>query len=220
MKMKWFWLISLCNIAFGSYCQLPEGFVDISEVNANIRVDLRYYSTDNFIGDTINGYNADQLFLTKAAALALSKVQTTFEKQQLGLKIFDAYRPQRAVDHFVRWCQIAEDTLMKAQYYPNIAKNQLINKGYIASKSGHSRGSTVDLTVIDLTTGKELDMGGQWDFFGKISHHADSSITTEQRMNRNLLKEHMLDAGFRAYKYEWWHYTLNGEPFKDQYFDF
>ncbi len=138
----------------------------------------------------------------------------------MGLKLFDAYRPQQAVNHFVRWAKVLNDTLMKQSYYPDVPKSELFKRGYIASKSGHSRGSTVDLTLIDLDTGNELDMGSPYDFFGVQSHPFYKKITDKQRKNRMLLRRVMLKNGFKPYENEWWHFTLRDEPFPNQYFDF
>lgn len=196
-------------------------FVYVASVVKGIQYDMRYAGSYNFIGRPIDGYakNAEPI-LTRLAATALQKVQLELNKQNLGLKIFDAYRPQSAVDHFVRWAAEAGDTLNRRKFYPAIPKNKLFKLGYIASRSGHSRGSTVDLTIIDLNTGKELDMGGSYDFFGPRSHHNFTGLTETQKSNRLLLLTTMGKNGFRPYAEEWWHYTLNAEPFPDKYFNF
>jgi D-alanyl-D-alanine dipeptidase len=200
--------------------QLPDGFVYLSDIAPSIRQEVRYAGTDNFIGKPIDGYESETIILTKEAGAALVKVQAELRKANLSLKVYDAYRPQRAVDHFVRWAQVESDTTMKTQYYPAVPKNQLFKLGFIASKSGHTRGSTVDLTMIDLKTGEECDMGGPYDFFGSLSHHDYDDLSTEQRSNRVFLKSIMSQHGFKAYAKEWWHYTLRGEPYPDTYFDF
>lgn len=206
---------------FGSYAQSkPDSFVYLNEIEPSIKMDLRYFSNDNFIGKPIDGYEKSVIIVTKETAIALQKVQKELQKKGLGLKIFDAYRPQRAVNHFVRWAKVLNDTLMKSTYYPDVPKSELFKQGYIASKSGHSRGSTVDLTLVDIKTGKELDMGSGYDFFGVQSHPFYKNLNKEQRKNRMLLRREMLKNGFKPYENEWWHFTLRIEPFPNQYFDF
>ena len=198
----------------------PEDFVYLLDLEPSIKIELRYFSNNNFIGQPIDGYHRSTIIVSKPTALALQKVQNDLEKKGLGLKIFDAYRPQQAVNHFVRWAKVLNDTLMKQSYYPDVPKSELFKRGYIASKSGHSRGSTVDLTLIDLDTGNELDMGSPYDFFGVQSHPFYKKITDKQRKNRMLLRRLMLKNGFKPYENEWWHFTLRDEPFPNQYFDF
>jgi D-alanyl-D-alanine dipeptidase len=199
---------------------LPEGFVYLDEVNTDAVLEVRYYSTDNFVGSRVDGYLAPRVVLTREAAQALAEVAEEFRQQGLVLKIFDGYRPQRAVDHFVRWAADLDDQKMKDKYYPNVAKEDLFRLNYIAEKSSHSRGSTVDLTLVDRQTGEELDMGSGFDFFGEISHHDSPLVTEQQLQNRNLLRDAMVRHGFVPYPEEWWHYTLADEPYPDQYFDF
>jgi len=198
----------------------PEDFVYLLDLEPSIKIELRYFSNNNFIGQPIDGYHRSTIIVSKPTALALQKVQNDLEKKGLGLKIFDAYRPQQAVNHFVRWAKVLNDTLMKQSYYPDVPKSELFKRGYIASKSGHSRGSTVDLTLIDLDTGNELNMGSPYDFFGVQSHPFYKKITDKQRKNRMLLRRVMLKNGFKPYENEWWHFTLRDEPFPNQYFDF
>ena len=198
----------------------PADFVYLLDLEPSIKIELRYFSNNNFIGQPIDGYHRSTIIVSQPTAIALQKVQNALEKKGLGLKIFDAYRPQRAVNHFVRWAKVLNDTLMKQSYYPDVPKSELFKRGYIASKSGHSRGSTVDLTLIDLDTGNELDMGSPYDFFGVQSHPFYKKITDEQRKNRMLLRRVMLKNGFKPYENEWWHFTLRNEPFPNQYFDF
>lgn len=207
------WLLS-------SQQQKPAEFVLVSKQIPSLKIELRYYSTNNFIGDTIDGYRANKLFLTQKATDQLKKVQDHLNKQGYGLKVFDGYRPQLAVDHFVRWARDFNDTLQKADYYPEVLKQHLFKEGYIASKSGHSRGSTVDLTIINLSSNEELDMGSPFDFFGPISGLDNQNLSDEQKANRTLLKETMNRFGFRSYNKEWWHFTVRDEPFTDQYFNF
>ena len=218
-------LIILLSLVFGFVLnqtpnQLPEGFVYVDTIIPDIDTDLRYYSNRNFVGDTIDGYNANRLILTKVTALQLKLVQDDLQQQNLCLKVFDGYRPQRAVNHFVRWAKVLNDTINKAIYYPDVAKRNLFKEEYIASRSGHSRGSTVDLTITDGETGEPLDMGSAFDFFGQQSWVNYQGITTEQKSNRQLLQTVMAKYGFRNYSKEWWHFTLRNEPFPKTYFDF
>ena len=198
----------------------PDDFVYLLDLEPSIKIELRYFSNNNFIGQPIDGYHRSTIIVSKPTAIALQKVQNDLEQKGLGLKIFDAYRPQQAVNHFVRWAKVLNDTLMKQSYYPDVPKSELFKRGYIASKSGHSRGSTVDLMLIDLDTGNELDMGSPYDFFGVQSHPFYKKITDKQRKNRMLLRRVMLKNGFKPYENEWWHFTLRDEPFPNQYFDF
>lgn len=195
-------------------------FVNLQEVIPGIAMDLRYYSNDNFMGIKVDGYKKAEIIVTKEAAKGLSKAQEELKAIGLGLKVYDAYRPQKAVDHFIRWAKVPSDTLTKQKYYPDISKDRLFELGYIAEKSGHTRGSTLDLTIIDLETGSELDMGSPWDFFGEISHHDSYLVSDEATYNRNILRDVMVRNGFKPYSNEWWHYTLVEEPFTDTYFDF
>lgn len=203
--------------------KLPSGFVYLDEAVLDIRLDMRYAGHNNFIGHPIDGYLKPRCIITQAAAKALGKVQKELQGFSLGLKVFDAYRPQTAVNHFVRWSRDANDTKMKADYYPSVAKPDLISQGYIAARSGHSRGSTVDLTLVGIDKNGqavELDMGSPYDFFGPISWVADTTITRAQRAHRMLLQLVMKKHGFNPYPQEWWHFTLIDEPFPDTYFDF
>ena len=200
--------------------KLPEGFVYINEKIPGVVYDIRYAGNNNFIGRPVIGYSAEQAILSEPAAEALSRVEEELIQKDYILKIFDAYRPQRAVNHFIKWARDEDDTLMKSEFYPEVAKSNLFQLGYIASKSGHSRGSTVDLTLVDANSCKEVDMGSTYDFFGEISHHETRQITEEQKKNRQLLKKVMQKYGFRPYPEEWWHYTYTPETYPDTYFDF
>ena len=195
-------------------------FVLLSEAVPDAILEIRYYSTYNFIGDRIDGYEEPVALLTKEAAAALKDVSDELVEKGYRLKIYDAYRPQMAVDHFMRWAQDAEDARMKQYFYPDLEKNTLFPQGYIAEYSGHSRGSTVDLTLFDMTTEKEVDMGGTFDFFGELSHPDYRGITEEQYANRMILREAMLAHGFKPIGTEWWHFTLADEPYPDTYFTF
>ena len=202
------------------YCtEIPEGFVYIKDIVTNIKIDLKYYTKHNFVGKKIIGYNSPVAISTKETALALKEIQKDLKHFNYGLKIFDSYRPQQAVDHFVRWAK-NNNRKMKSSHYPNVKKINLFKEGYIASKSGHTRGSTVDLTIIDLNNGKELDMGTIYDYFGKESCIEYTGLTVHQRKNRLLLQSVMNKYGFKSLKEEWWHFTLSNEPFPNKYFNF
>tara|TARA_R110002073_G_scaffold15953_2_gene62110 strand:+ start:39023 stop:39688 length:666 start_codon:yes stop_codon:yes gene_type:complete len=218
--MKKLLLFSFVFITLSCSSQLPKGFTYLVDIDTTIQSELRYITHNNFIGKPINGYLRNTLIVSTPTANALKKVQRKLANFGLSLKIFDAYRPQQSVDHFVQWAKVLNDTLMKKQYYPNVAKKDLFKLDYIASKSGHTRGSTVDLTIIDIKTGKELDMGSSYDFFGESSHPFYPDITKEQRSNRFLLRNLMLEVGFKPYAKEWWHFTLKNEPFPKTYFNF
>ena len=195
-------------------------FVILSEEIPDVILEIRYYSTYNFVGDRINGYEQPIALITKEAADALKKVSDELIEKGYRLKIYDAYRPQKAVTHFVNWGKDLSDTKMKKYFYPELEKSVLFEQEYIAEHSGHSRGSTVDLTLFDMTTEKEVDMGGTFDYFGELSHPDYKNITTEQYANRMLLRETMMKHGFKPLAEEWWHFTLADEPFPDVYFTF
>ncbi len=214
------WILALCSYDVRAQ---PPGFVNIKEHIPDVVVELKYYSNDNFIGDTIDGYFSNKGFITFEAAKALVNIQKDLKKEGIGLKLFDAYRPQSAVNHFIRWAGDHSDTLMKRTFYPEVDKASLFEKGYISRRSGHSRGSTVDLTIIYLTgpkKGQELDMGTPFDFFGRESWSESPLVTAEQKKNRMLLREVMERHGFKGIRTEWWHFTLINEPYPDTHFDF
>lgn len=197
-----------------------SGFVLLGDYVPNIVQEIRYYSTYNFIGDRIDGYEEPCALLTKEAARALKSVSGEMMVQGYRLKVFDAYRPVRAVKHFVLWGIEDQDIRMKPYFYPELRKQELFEKGYIAKQSSHSRGSTVDLTLLDMKTGKELDMGSPFDLFSEASHPDYRGITEEQYMNRMILRRSMLRNGFKPIDCEWWHFTLEDEPYPDTYFEF
>lgn len=199
---------------------LPEGFVCADQVIPDLDVELRYFTRNNFVGDTIDGYKSNKLILTEAAAHQLKLVQDELQEQNLCLKVYDGYRPQRAVNHFIRWAKDLNDTINKSQFYPNVPKRNLFKEEYIATRSGHSRGSTVDLTIVNGETGEPLDMGSPYDFFGEQSWVVYDGISEAQKKNRQLLQAVMLKHNFRNYSKEWWHFTLRWEPFPKTYFDF
>jgi D-alanyl-D-alanine dipeptidase len=196
----------------------PPAFVDAATVIPSLVVDMRYFGPDNFVGARVDGYEAPVCLLTHQAATALAAVQRDLKPRGYGLKVFDCYRPARAVRHFVRWAR-DPDTSTKAAFYPHVAKGNLFREGYIASRSGHSRGSTVDLTLVRLPGGEELDMGTPFDFLSPQSGRT-GKVSAEARANRKILADAMRARGFISYDKEWWHFTLRNEPFPNSYFDF
>ena len=198
----------------------PSDFVLLSDYVPAVIQEIRYFSTYNFIGDRIDGYEEPCALLTKEAARALRTVSNELLVQGYRLKVFDAYRPASAVKHFVLWGLEDQDVRMKPYFYPDLQKQELFERGYIASQSSHSRGSTVDLTLLDMKTGKEADMGGPFDLFSEVSHPDYRGITDEQYENRMILRRVMLRNGYRPIDCEWWHFTLGDEPYPDTYFDF
>ena len=235
--------ILLLTQAGFSQSSIPDGFVEIREVIPDVILDIRYTTNHNFIGVPVDGYNDKKCYITREAAEALLKVQEELSKFSLSLKIYDAYRPQRAVDHFVRWAKDLSDTLTKREFYPTLDKSRLFVDGYIADKSGHSRGSTVDLTIVSIPLpvqpefdiddqcecyepvdkrfkDNSIDMTTGFDCFHPLSHTENPELNPQQRANRLLLKTLMDKYGFRNLAEEWWHFTLRNEPFPDTYFDF
>ncbi|HJS80575.1 MAG TPA: M15 family metallopeptidase, partial [Vitreimonas sp.] len=199
---------------------LPDSFVDAAQVVPTLVVDMRYASANNFVGRRIAGYEAPVCLLTRQAASALAAVQRDLAASGRGLKVYDCYRPARAVADFAAWARDLDDQRTKAEYYPNVPKDQLFALGYIAERSGHSRGSTLDVTLIDLATGAELDMGTPYDLFDPRSWPSDTTVSAEAQANRRALQEIMIARGFRPLREEWWHFTLNEEPYPETYFDF
>lgn len=197
-----------------------SGFVVLAYFVPGIVQEIRYHSTYNFIGDRIDGYEEPCALLTKEAARALKAVSNEVMVQGYRLKIFDAYRPQRAVDHFKRWARDKDDRRMQPYFYPRVDKALLFSLGYVSSHSGHSRGSTLDLTIVDMETGLEADMGGHFDLLDTRSHVDSPEVTPEQHARRMILRNAMGAAGFRPYEKEWWHFTLRGEPYPTTYFTF
>ncbi|MFI0242814.1 M15 family metallopeptidase [Streptomyces sp. NPDC016845] len=222
----------------------PKEFVALSDVDPTIIQEMRYFTEHDFVGEPIDGYRKPMCVLTRPAAKALHKAQLELRKQGYSLKVYDCYRPQRAVDHFVRWAKDLDDQRMKAEFYPRVDKTRLFADGYIAEKSGHSRGSTVDLTVVKLPAGptrayvpgepltacygpeterfpdNSVDMGTGFDCFDTLAHTDDPRIKGVQRANRDLLRNALSGQGFVNLPEEWWHYTYKPEPFPDTYFDF
>ena len=201
---------------------LGQDLIDVQTLDATIRADIRYAGPDNFVGVPVDGYDAPKCLLSRAASEALAGVQSLLREDGLGLYVFDCYRPQRGVDHFVRWAKDTAEVRTKAEYYPFVAKSRLFDQGYIASRSGHSRASTVDLTLAHRAEdgpGEQLEMGTPFDFFDPTSNTESPEITPAQLANRLRLRDAMEEGGFRNYAAEWWHYTLQDEPYPDTYFD-
>ncbi|MCD8553972.1 M15 family metallopeptidase [Seleniivibrio sp.] len=238
-------ILSALLILSASVCfALPDGFVYLRDIAPDVAHDIRYFGYHNFVGANVDGYEEPECVLTVQAAQALKKVQAELVAKGLSLKVYDCYRPQSAVDHFARWAEDLQDTKTKAEFYPDEPKETLFVRGFIAHKSGHSRGSTVDLTVIPLNSkpkenfipfrnlrrcdapaekrfgDNSLDMGTGFDCFSPLSATDNPEITKQQRKNRYILKNAMEKQGFYNYSKEWWHYTLKNEPFKDNYFNF
>jgi zinc D-Ala-D-Ala dipeptidase len=200
-----------------------QPFVDLQERVPGLLLDMKYHSADNFMGIPVDGYEAPRAWLTEPAAQALVGVQRALARFDLGLKIFDAYRPQRAVDHFLRWCDSPCEAALKARYYPSLEKAELFSEGYLNKSSSHCRGSTVDLTIVSLNNSDdrhtELDMGTIFDFFGPESWLDCDTLSPQARANRLLLQQLMTTAGFIPFHHEWWHFTLRDEPYPHRSFD-
>lgn len=208
----------LVNAQQAEHTNKRNEFVDVATIIPTAIFDIRYFSNNNFVGAPVDGYQAAKCFLHKTAAKALQQAHKQAQQAGYNFKIYDCYRPQRAVDHFVRWVNDENDTKTKAAYYPNLGKDQLLG-GYIAAKSGHSRGSTIDLTLTD-PQGQALNMGSLFDMFDTISNTDDPRITEEQKANRYKLKNIMMAAGFSPYSMEWWHFTYKPQAYPDTYFNF
>ncbi|MBQ9033922.1 MAG: M15 family metallopeptidase [Lachnospiraceae bacterium] len=197
-----------------------SGFVLLSDIVPSIVQEIRYFSTFNFVGDRIDGYEQPCAIITKEAARALKAISNRANVMGYRLKVFDAYRPAAAVRHFVLWGVDDLDQRMKPFFYPDLEKQELFRRGYIASQSSHSRGSTIDLTLLDMKTGKEVDMGSPFDYFSELSHPDCKDVTKEQYENRMFLQDLMVRGGFVPIDCEWWHFTLKDEPYPDTYFEF
>lgn len=198
-----------------------SNFVEVKDVIPNVILDIRYYSSFNFVGKRIDGYNKPIALLSKEATNALSKANDKANSLGYQLKIYDCYRPQMAVDHFVRWSKDIDDVSMKEYFYPDYDKEELFDLGFIAKKSSHTRGSTIDLTLFDVSSNEDVDMGGSFDYFSKISWSENTiDINSSQINNRRILRNIMIESGFEPFKEEWWHFTLSNEPYPDTYFNF
>ncbi|AFA47726.1 M15 family metallopeptidase [Acetobacterium woodii] len=198
----------------------PKDFVDISLEIPGIITDVKYFTGDNFVGEKIDGYEKPAILLTEKAAIALERVQRQLMEEGCGLKVFDGYRPKRAVAHFIRWGKQEENGKTKSIYYPDMTRREIFENGFIAPESSHTRGSTVDLTVVKLETGTEIDMGGSFDFFSEVSYSDYDHLTLDQSKNRVQLRYLMRSEGFEPLQQEWWHFTLSNEPYPEIYFDF
>lgn len=221
-RALWLWLFVLCaplTVVPGLAQTRPAGFVDAAAVVPGLVVDMRYAGTDNFVGRPVAGYERPLCLLTRAAAAALAEVQRDLAARGLGLKVFDCYRPARAVAAFVRWARDPADRA-RPEFYPRVDKRNLFRDGYIAVRSGHSRGSTVDLTLVRLADRQELDMGSPFDLFDVRSALRHPGLPEAARRNRAVLAGALRRRGFRAYSKEWWHYTLANEPYRGTTFDF
>ncbi|MGD9695441.1 MAG: D-Ala-D-Ala dipeptidase VanX [Thermoleophilia bacterium] len=195
-------------------------FAFVDELVAGVRWDAKYATWDNFTGRPVDGYLANRIVGTRAMCAALERARDEAATRGLGLLLWDGYRPQRAVDCFLRWARQPEDGRTKLRHYPNIDRAQMFERGYVAARSGHTRGSTVDLTLYHLASGELVPMGGGYDLMDAVSHHGARGITRAEAGNRRCLRSLMEACGFRPYEREWWHYTLRGEPYPDSYFDF
>lgn len=225
-------LVMMCTTLVRAQQTMNSNFVKLAEAIPDAILEIRYFDTYNFVGRRVDGYEAPTAMLTRRAADSLRAVSDDVKRMGYCLKIYDAYRPQKAVDHFVRWAKVLSDTLTKRYFYPDLSKSVLFKQGYIASKSGHSRGSTVDLTLFDMKTGKDVDMGGTFDWFGEESHpdfsgdpetlyfDPEGGLTSEQFYNRMMLRAAMMRHGFKPFSTEWWHFTLEDEPYPNTYFTF
>jgi zinc D-Ala-D-Ala dipeptidase len=199
---------------------MKDDFVFVDELVSGVRWDAKYATWDNFVGKPVDGYLANRIVGTRALCSALEISREEAAALGFGLLLWDGYRPQRAVDCFLRWSEQSEDGRTKRRHYPNIDRAEMFERGYVAARSGHSRGSTVDLTLYHLATGELTSMGGDHDLMDPISHHGAGGITRGEANNRRYLRAIMEACGFMAYDYEWWHYTLEDEPYRDTYFDF
>jgi D-alanyl-D-alanine dipeptidase len=200
--------------------QRPAGFVDAASMAPGLQVEMRYATAHNFVGAPIEGYEKPVCLLSRPAAAALAQVVTDLEVRGLTIKVYDCYRPARAVTRFIRWARDLRDTKMKGEFYPQVDKSTLFRDGYISNRSGHSRGSTADLTLARRSDGQALDMGTPFDFFSPRSWPSDRHVSAEARANRAMLADAMRRRGFRPYDKEWWHFTLRHEPYPQSYFDF
>lgn len=199
---------------------MDKNFVFLDEMLPGIRWDTKYATWDNFTGKPVDGYKVNRVVGTKELGEALYKAKELAEKMGYGLLLWDGYRPQCAVDCFLRWASLPEDNLTKKRYYPNIKRSEMVSKGYVAAQSSHSRGSAVDLTIFCLDTDMPVPMGSNFDFMDERSHHGADGLTEAESKNRECLRHIMESSGFESYCYEWWHYVLADEPYPNTYFDF
>ena len=204
-----------------SMAKIPTGFISLNDACPSMKIHMSYATAENFTGEIVTGYKAKKAYLAKAPAEALCLVQAEAQKRGLSLKIYDSYRPVKAVAFFQAWAQKPEtNSQIKEHYYPGFTRLQLFEQGYIAKQSSHSRGSAVDLTLVEMESGRSLDMGSAFDYFDDLSNTDSPKVTDEQKKNRMILKELMEGKGFKNFSQEWWHYSFRPEPYPDQYFDF
>ena len=204
-----------------SMAKIPTGFISLNDACPSMKIHMSYATAENFTGEIVSGYKAKKAYLAKGPAEALCLVQAEAQKRGLSLKIYDSYRPVKAVAFFQAWAQKPEtNAQIKEHYYPGFTRLQLFEQGYIAKQSSHSRGSAVDLTLVEMGSGRSLDMGSAFDYFDDLSNTDSPKVTDEQKKNRMILKELMEGKGFKNFSQEWWHYSFRPEPYPDQYFDF
>lgn len=214
-------IISFLLVASSSMLYAHPGFVDLKELCPELVVQMNYASADNFTGEVVPGYLVVKALMAKEPAMVLAKVQKDALKKGYSLKIFDSYRPAKAVEFFLRWAELPETNPdIKLIHYPKFTRKEILDNGFIAKRSSHSKGSAVDLTLVDTKSGKELDMGTPFDFFDELSHTDSKQVSAEQKKNRHLLRSLMESHGFKNFSQEWWHYSYRPEPYPDQYFDF
>jgi D-alanyl-D-alanine dipeptidase len=199
---------------------MHDDFVFIDDAVPGIRWDAKYATWDNFTGKPVDGYLANRVVGSRALCVALGRARDGAASLGFGLLLWDGYRPQRAVDCFLRWSKQAEDGRTKRRHYPNIDRSEIVDQGYVAAKSGHSRGGAIDLTLYDLAEGTLVPMGGDHDVMDALSHHGTGGITQAEARNRRVLRSIMEASGFSAFECEWWHYSLTHEPYPESYFDF
>ena len=212
--------MNLSTVCVSKARELPEGFVYLDEWIEDCIIDAKYFGTDNFLGRPVAGYEQPLVVASHEVAQGCIKAADILRKQGYVLKVFDAYRPQRAVDDFCRWAEDKIDQRRKSVHYPNIEKLKMFEDGYVAEKSSHTRGRAVDLTIVDMSTHQEVDMGTIFDFMDPASWPDSPKVTETQRRNRYILRDAMLESGFSAYEFEWWHFNIEPEPYPDTYFDF
>lgn len=218
--MRMFLFLSLLTVR-SVMANIHPGFVTLKEVCPNLNIYASYARLSNFTGEKVPGYKNISALMAKIPAEALCRIQKDAEEKGYGLKIFDSYRPLKAVAFFQEWAQRSESNPhLKEMYYPDFTRMELFENGYIAKQSSHSRGSAVDLTLVDLKTNEDLDMGTHFDFFGELSHTDSPKISSVQKNNRKILKDLMENRGFKNFSQEWWHYSFKPEPYPNEAFDF
>lgn len=219
--MKLFILLATSFIGTSMASSIHPDFVSLTDICPEIQIEASYATSNNFTGSIVNGYKARKAYMAKVPAAKLCDIQIKALKQGYSLKIFDGYRPVKAVEFFQSWAKLPETNMsIKERFYPKFTRLELFEAGYIAKQSSHSRGSAVDLTLVDLSTGKDLDMGSEFDYFDDLSNTDSPLVSAEQRANRMMLKKLMEDNGFKNFSQEWWHFSFKPEPFPERSFDF